>query len=127
MIDSVIWQDENFGKLSCSARLLFIGLVTNADDDGYIRANDSYLRSTIFMYDNISLNKVHELAKEISDKLPSIHLFEVGGNSFIHFKKWTEYQHIRDDRKVDTVLPRCPQCGRQLADKRTPTGRQKSA
>lgn len=37
MIDPNIWQSEDFAGLSTLAKLVFIGLFSNADDEGEIR------------------------------------------------------------------------------------------
>lgn len=105
MIDPFIWQDENFGKLPTKGKLLFIGLFSNADDYGKIRANDAYLKSTIFMYDNISLSKIHELMDEIGQTMKSVRLYEINENRYVMLKKWNDYQKQHKDRLIDSVLP----------------------
>ncbi len=105
MIDPSIWQDENFGQLSMCARLLFIGLFSNADDEGKIRANDSYIRSTIFMYDDIALADVRQAVDEVATKVRSIELYEIDGNRYIQLKKWSEYQKQREERIQKSILP----------------------
>lgn len=117
MIDPSIWHDENFGKLSITARLLFIGLFSNADDHGRIRANDSYIRSTIFMYDDISLTDVRQAVDEVAEKIKTIKSYEVSGNRYIQLLKWSEYQKQREDRMSDSLLPPPPQTDvRQMSD-----------
>lgn len=127
MISSLIWEDENFGKLSFQARLLFLGLITNADDDGYIRANDSYLRSTVFIYDDIELETIKNCLQEIIKNLSSVHVYEFAGNRYLHFVKWTTFQTLRSDRKKDTMMPICPQCERPLSTNCQPIDNQLSA
>lgn len=105
MINPSIWQDENFGKLSHLARLLFVGLFSNADDEGKIRANESYIRSTIFMYDEITLADVRQAVDEVSDKMKTVDLYEVNGNRYIQLKKWNDYQKQREERMQKSVLP----------------------
>ena len=39
MIDPGIWQSEDFAKMSTLGKLVFIGLFSNADDEGRGRAN----------------------------------------------------------------------------------------
>ena len=39
MIDPNFWTDEKLGECSIQERLLFMGLISNADDEGYGRAN----------------------------------------------------------------------------------------
>ncbi len=51
MLDGGIWANEKFAELPCMARLLQIGLINLADDQGRIKAHPSYLRSQLFPYD----------------------------------------------------------------------------
>lgn len=121
MISTIVWEDENFKKLSYQARLLFIGLITYADDYGFLIADPSYVRSSIFKYDDIPLKKIAELLDLIKTTFPSVHFYNVNGNDYLHFAKWAEYQTLRGDRKHDSKLPACQTCGRhgvnQEADK----------
>jgi hypothetical protein len=111
MISTAIWQDENFKKLSYQTRLLFIGLLTHADDYGFLIADPSYIRSSIFMYDDVPLKKVSAMLSEIVTNFPSVHLYSVGGNDYLHFAKWSTYQTLRSDRLVDSKYPACQTCG----------------
>lgn len=52
MIDPSFWIDEKLGECSMQERLLFMGLISNADDEGYGRANPKLLKSLIFPYDD---------------------------------------------------------------------------
>lgn len=106
-----IWEDQNFGSLSFLARLLFIGMITAADDDGYLKADDSYLRSLVFVYDDISSKKVRELVEELISKTPSLHFFTSSKFGYAHFVKWKEYQSLKNDRYHPTTYPLCPKCG----------------
>ena len=105
MIDPTIWQDEEFGKLSPKARLLFIGLFSNADDEGRIRANSAYVKSTIFMYDTMSLSKAASLINEIASTMSGVKYYEVDGNQYIQLIKWEEYQKQHKDRIQASTLP----------------------
>jgi len=49
-----IWQSEGFNRLGLHARLLFIGLITQSDDDGRIRASSRGLASLLLPFDEYS-------------------------------------------------------------------------
>jgi len=49
-----IWQSEGFNRLGLHARLLFIGLITQSDDDGRIRASSRGLASLLLPFDDYS-------------------------------------------------------------------------
>jgi hypothetical protein len=46
-----LWEDESIGLVSRDARLLFIGLITQADDSGRLRGDLRLLRAKVFPYD----------------------------------------------------------------------------
>lgn len=46
-----LWQNEKVGDLSHGARLLFVGLITMADDEGRFRARPSVILGHVFPYD----------------------------------------------------------------------------
>lgn len=52
MIVPEIWQSESFAQLSILAKLVFIGLFSNADDEGRGIANPVYIKSILFPYDD---------------------------------------------------------------------------
>jgi hypothetical protein len=52
-----MWADEKVGALTRDARLLFIGLITLADDAGRFRAMPSAILGHVFPYDLDALKK----------------------------------------------------------------------
>jgi hypothetical protein len=46
------WQNETLAELSAMTRLLAIGLLNHADDEGYFRANPALVRAAIFPFDD---------------------------------------------------------------------------
>jgi hypothetical protein len=46
------WEDERIGTLSRDARLLYLGLISLADDEGRFRASSVLLRAQVFPYDH---------------------------------------------------------------------------
>ena len=94
MIDPSIWESEDFSKLSYLGRLLWIGLFSNADDEGRGKANIAYLKSHLFAYDEeLSINDVEKALKEIESKM-SIRFYEVDGKRFYQLTKWDKFQTI---------------------------------
>lgn len=106
MIDPSIWQDEEFGSLSSNAKVLFIGLFSNADDEGRIRANPSYLKSTVFMYDEeVDVTLIPGIREEVIYKMKAVQFYEVDGKEYIQLKNWDEYQKQHKDRVQPSTLP----------------------
>ena len=60
-----IWTSSQFVRLSHSARLLFIGLVTQADDDGRGLADPMRLKSVIFPADACTVLDVEQWLEEV--------------------------------------------------------------
>jgi hypothetical protein len=72
MIDPNIWMSQDFSRLSTLSKLVFIGLFSQADDEGRGRANSQYVRSALFPYDDkISKNDVERSLTEIAKNMTS--------------------------------------------------------
>jgi hypothetical protein len=92
-IQPSIWSDPDFGKLSDSERVLFIGMFSNADDEGRILASPSYLRSLVWPYDDrLTGTRVRSLRDGVVAKFRTVALYEVAGIEYITFLNWREYQ-----------------------------------
>lgn len=46
------WQNETLAELPAMTRLLAIGLLNHADDEGYFKANPALIRAAIFPFDD---------------------------------------------------------------------------
>lgn len=92
MIDSSMWTNENFGELPAMARLLLIGLINHADDQGRIKAHPAYLRSTIFMYDeDVSFDDIDGWLMQIAEN-DTIAVYECNGKRYAQLCNWWDYQ-----------------------------------
>lgn len=116
MIDPHIWEDPSFNRLSRDARLLFIGMISNADDEGYIRADAGSLKRLVFGFDGVTMDAVTKWLTELSE-VKTIHIFMVDDEQYAHFLKWNEHQKQRDDRIQVSSYPKCTKCG-QVSDTR---------
>jgi hypothetical protein len=102
MIDPNFWISEDISKLSIMARYIFIGMFSNADDEGRGRANTAYLKSIIFPYDDIRTVEVDKALLEISHNT-SVILYEHAGNKYYAFTNWSKWQRV--DRPSNSLLP----------------------
>jgi hypothetical protein len=110
MIDPTIWEDPEFNSLSRDARLLFISLISNADDEGYLRGDAGSLRRLAFGFDDdLKADYVEKLREEIATKMRSVHIYD-NNQTFIHLAKWFIYQKQQKDRIVASVFPKCNTC-----------------
>ena len=75
------WQDEDLATISAEARLLAIGLLNHADDEGYFNANPMIIRAAVFPFHEES-STVPVLLQELS-KIGYIELLEgVDGKNY---------------------------------------------
>jgi len=93
MIDPNIWESEDFGWLSLGARLLFIGMISNADDEGKGKASLEFLRANIFRYDTLTNEQIGEWLDQIAHKM-SVSIYSIDGKSYYQFDHWDEWQRI---------------------------------
>ena len=107
MISPAIWEDPAFNKLSLGGRLLFIGMFSNADDDGYIRGDRGSLKRLVFGFDEIV--SLDDWIDEVS-RMKNIHFYEVEGEKFAHFLRWKRYQKQREERIQESIFPLCVIC-----------------
>ena len=110
MITSEIWFNEKVASLPDAGRLLFIGIFSNADDDGRLKASAKFLKAHIFPYDD---DKTSKLIKELRDKcaeLGLIRLYTNGTQEFLDIPGWYEHQQIRKDRYTPSKLPSFEDC-----------------
>ena len=103
MIDPSFWVSEDVGRLSVFARLLFLGLVSQADDEGRGRAKPAYLRSQLFAYDErVRLSEVENALAEIGRNL-AVRFYTAGGNQYYVLEHWHDWQSI--DRPKPSRIP----------------------
>lgn len=126
MINPSIWESTKISRLSRDARLLFIGMFSNADDDGYFRADTRAIRKAIFGMDDLSVDQVGKWVEEVKS-MSSVHFYEVEEEQYAHFTNWTKHQTLRGDRLIPSSHPYCPNCTPPRSDSVVTTIRQPSA
>ena len=91
MIDAGIWANEHFFMLPPMARLLQIGIINMADDQGRMKAHPAYLRSQIFPYDDVMIDDVESWLGMIAAN-STLMLYEVDGKAYLQLLNWWQYQ-----------------------------------
>lgn len=110
MIDPNIWESEDYAKLSVLAKLLFVGMISNADDVGCGRASAVYLRSKVFPYDeSISSSQVSDALDEISASL-SVLFYRCGGNEYYAMRNWKKWQRVDKPQKSNIPAYHAEDC-----------------
>jgi len=87
-----IWSDASFVKLIPQERLLFIGLITLADDEGRLRASPSYLKGELFPQNGLGDEEVQRFRDRTVRQNRNILLYKVAGVEYIQLLNWTKYQ-----------------------------------
>lgn len=105
MLHTSIWQNEDFAKLSDKAKILYIGMISLADDDGRLKANSLLLRAQVFPLDPlVTVDEVRKWTNEIVRVKLVIH-YEIDAQHFVQHPNWTKFQTLRADRKKESALP----------------------
>ncbi len=94
MVDSGMWSNESFAALPAMARLLQIGIINHADDQGRIKAHPAYLRSQIFPYDDVAIDDITKWLQLITQNGTAI-IYEVDGKEYLQLVKWWDYQSLQ--------------------------------
>lgn len=95
MLDGGIWANDKFARLPYPARLLQMGLINLADDQGRLIAHPSYLRSQIFPYDEeVSASDVRTWLAAIVKNGTAI-LYEANDREYVQLVNWWEYQNLQ--------------------------------
>jgi len=103
-----IWSDQRFIQLSLPARLLCVGMISNADDDGRIIASGVALLGAVFPHDDLPPRKVEAWRDEIAET-GLITVYRVGRALYACFPRWTTHQRIQ--KRQPSPLPAPPDSG----------------
>lgn len=98
-----LWTDDKVVQLSIGAELLYIGCISQADDEGRLEWNPRQLRGRLFGgREDVSLATVTQWMRELSAvKLLSEYL--VDGTPYAFHPRWEKHQYI--NRKTRSKLP----------------------
>ncbi len=117
MIDPNFWESEDIAKLTPRQRLLWIGLWSNADDEGRGRGSLAAIRSTVFKYDDLTLQDLASDLEAIKAHC-KVQFYEVDGSLYYACLGWDVWQKV-DHPKPSFIPP--PQYADLLAnDSRMP-------
>lgn len=88
-------EDEKLGAVSRDARLMFVTMWSSCcDDHGRFRAHPTYLRSTLFPYDeDASMKVVEGWLQELADN-GRVNLYHVAGERYGVIANWAKHQRI---------------------------------
>ena len=103
VISPEIWQSEDFSRLSTLAKLIFIGMFSNADDEGRGRGKAVYLKSIIFPYDEaIRVTDIDKALSEISSNM-SVIFYTYNENIYYELTNWNKWQKV--EKPQSSIIP----------------------
>lgn len=94
ILDSDIWTNENFAALPPMARLLQIGIINLADDQGRMKAHPAYLRSQIFPYDDCTTEQL-EGWLHLMEQNETLLVYQVVDKLYVQLVNWWTYQQLQ--------------------------------
>lgn len=92
------WQDEKIGRLTRDARLLFVGLITLADDEGRFRALPSIILGHVFPYDEDAPKRLTRWMDELRREELIVN-YEHAGTTYGALPRFARHQRINRPRK----------------------------
>lgn len=103
MISPNFWTDEKVGECSIQERMLFMGLISNADDEGYGRANPKLLKSLIFPYDDLRASDLEKWLSHLGG-LRMVVLYKYEEQTYYYLPNFLKHQTI--NKPTETDFPR---------------------
>lgn len=97
-----IFCDEAVGRLGAWERLLFIGLITMADDEGRLRCLSSAIAGHVFPYDDVSPAKMRGWLNAIQ-AAGLVTLYACNDHGYVQIKGWGKHQRV--NRPTPSELP----------------------
>jgi hypothetical protein len=103
-----IWDDDDVCEVSRPARLLYIGLITQADDDGRLSGSAKWIDSQVFPYDDdTDLAEIRECLTELA-RVGLITAYKAERKPYIQIRNWKKHQSIDKRWYKESKLPPPP-------------------
>lgn len=96
------WQDDRVGRCSRDARLLWVTLITMADDEGRFRLLPSLILGHAYPFDRDAARKLDKWIAELCTG-GLLHTYTVDGLDYGMFPKWAEHQKV--SHPTPSILP----------------------
>jgi len=97
------WTDEKIGALKRDVRLLFIGLLNLADDEGVLKAVPAFIKGQIFPYDDELRNNTVKDWLDTLEKARMLIPFTLNGESYYIIRTFKSHQTI--NRPTASKIP----------------------
>lgn len=88
-----ITQSQSLSRVSRDARLCFVLLITQADDQGRLRGSSRMLASLLFPYDEDAPDLIDGWLEELEDE-GMIRRYRVVKDDYLDLPKWEQHQRV---------------------------------
>jgi hypothetical protein len=112
-IDPGIWTSVQFCNLAPCARLLFIGMISNADDEGRLKGSAQYLKMVVFPGDTYTSKEVSEWRDQVVSQ-GLARLYNVADSEYIVLPAFAKYQYMT--KRFASKLPPPPVNNQLITD-----------
>jgi hypothetical protein len=99
------WSDPDVVSLRREARLMLLGLISSADDEGRFVATTSAIAGYVFPHDQLSAATIRRWRDEIA-KAGIIELYRVDVLEYGYFPHWKQHQRI--SKPQPSLIPAPP-------------------
>ncbi len=114
MIDPTIWSDDGFAELTPVQQVLYIGLFSNADDEGRLKGTARAIRLMLpAVYGGCDLETIEADLAAVLRSMTQLRRYVVGGKAYLVFRNYNTWQRI--EKQAPSLLP-----GPDEADELTP-------
>lgn len=96
------WSDPGVSALRRDARLMLVGLISSADDEGRFIASATAIGGYVFPHDDLPAKTVRQWRDEIA-KTGVIVLYSVDGLEYGWFPNWKKHQRI--SKPQPSIIP----------------------
>lgn len=92
-MDPSMWADAAVAKMSRDERLMFVGLITIADDEGRLAASAASIQGALYPNDvDVTPRLVRKWRDGVVEKLANVQLYAYDGVEYLSFRRWERYQ-----------------------------------
>lgn len=95
LINEGFFSSEGVGAWTMRQRLLVLGMIAIADDQGRMKGNPLWLRAQIFPYDAIPDDDFAADLATIESTNDTIMMYQVDGRAYIQLINWWDYQSLQ--------------------------------
>jgi hypothetical protein len=99
------WADEAVAELSRDARLLALGLISFADDEGRFLASTAAIAGYVFPHDDVPSTRLRRWLDEI-ERAGIVRLYSMNRREYGAFPNWRKHQRISHPQP--SILPEPP-------------------